>query len=155
MSSPQSTPSQTTVAEQYKGVIERTILINAPAEVVFESILEDMQEIPDGKNQPMHLKLEPFPGGRWFRDLGHNTGHLWGHVQVIKPPLLLEVFGPLMISSAAVSHVRWKVTPQGTGHRVTITHKIFGDFDASIPQNVGNGWQMQIDRIKALAEAKK
>lgn len=149
-----SSPVQTNVAEQYKGVIERTILINASAEAVFEAILEDMQEIPDGKNQPMNLKLEPWPGGRWFRDLGNNAGHLWGHVQVIKPPTLIEVYGPLMISSAAISHVRWKVTPEGDAHRVTITHKIFGDFDPSIPQGVGQGWQMQIDRIKALAEQK-
>jgi len=23
-------------------------------------------------------------GGRWFRDIGNNAGHLWGHVQVIR-----------------------------------------------------------------------
>ena len=42
---------------------------------------------------PMPMTLEPWPGGRWFRDLGDNNGHLWGHVQAIKPPTLLEITG--------------------------------------------------------------
>ncbi len=32
----------------------------------------------------MPMKLEAWPGGRWFRDLGDGNGHLWGHVQAIK-----------------------------------------------------------------------
>ncbi len=43
----------------------------------------------DGK--PFPMRIEPWPGGRWYRDLGDNSGHLWGHVQVIKPPTLLEL----------------------------------------------------------------
>lgn len=147
MSSPVLTPP----AEQFRATIERSIEIDAPPQAIFESILEDMQSIPDGQGKPMGLKLEPFPGGRWYRDLGNNTGHLWGHVQVIKPPTVLEVFGPLMISSAAISHVAWRVKPEGEGHRLTVTHKIFGDFDPAIPEMVGGGWQMQLDRVRALA----
>src|SRR5438045_9679010 len=28
--------------------------------------------------------LEPWPGGRWFRDLGEGNGHFWGALQAIK-----------------------------------------------------------------------
>lgn len=146
-----STQSISSPTDQFRAVVERSIEIDAPPEAIFESILEDMAAIPDGKGNSMNLKVEPFPGGRWFRDLPNNTGHLWGHVQVIKPPTLLEVYGPLMISSATISHVTWRVTKSGAGNKLTITHKMFGDFDAAIPQNVGGGWQMQIDRIKAAA----
>ncbi|HEX3702577.1 MAG TPA: hypothetical protein VHU82_04550 [Vicinamibacterales bacterium] len=51
----------------------------------------------DGTSQPACRRvaarddLEAWPGGRWFRDLGDNTGHLWGHVQAIKPPTLPEI----------------------------------------------------------------
>ena len=41
---------------------------------------------PDNKLMPM--VLEEWPGGRWLRDLGN--GHLWGFVQVIKPPSLID-----------------------------------------------------------------
>jgi len=150
-----STETLVNPAEQFRATIERSIEIDASPEAIFESILEDMQSIPGSDGKTMNLKLEPFPGGRWFRDLGNNAGHLWGHVQVIKPPTLIEVYGPLMISSAAISHVAWRIKPQGDVHRLTITHKLFGDFDPSIPQNVGGGWQMVIDRIKAAAMKKK
>ena len=47
------------------------------------------------------MVIEPWPGGRWYRDLGNNAGHLWGHVQVIKPPTLLELCGPMFMSFPA------------------------------------------------------
>jgi len=43
----------------------------------------------------MPMKLEAWPGGRWYRDLGDNNGHYWGTVQAIKKPTLLEICGPL------------------------------------------------------------
>jgi hypothetical protein len=74
----------TSVSEQVMQTLEMTRdeEIAAPIEVVFETILEQMGELnetPDGA--PLPMKIEPWPGGRWFRDLGNNTGHLWGHVQ--------------------------------------------------------------------------
>ena len=46
----------------------------------------------------MPMNIEPWPGGRWFRDLGNNNGHFWGNVQAIKRPTLLEITGPLFAS---------------------------------------------------------
>lgn len=138
-----------------RALIERVIEIDAPPQVIFDSILEDMSAIRDGDDMPMNFKIEPFPGGRWYRDLGNNTGHLWGHVQVIKPPKLLEIYGPLMISSAAISHVAYRVLTDGPVNQLKITHKIFGDFDPKIPTAVGGGWQRVADRIKAIALSKK
>ena len=143
-------------SRSHRAIVERSIEIDAPADVIFESILEDMQAIPDGNSKPLNLKLEPWPGGRWYRDLGNNAGHLWGHVQVIKPPTVLEVYGPLMISSAAISHVTYRVAvTEGKWHRLTIKHRIFGDFDPSIPENVGMGWNDVVNRVKAGALSKR
>ena len=36
------------------------------------------------------MKIEAWPGGRWYRDLGDDNGHFWGNVQAIKQPTLLE-----------------------------------------------------------------
>lgn len=66
--------------------------IAAPIGVVFETILEQMgpeNEAPG--TGPMPMKLEAWPGGRWYRDLGNDAGHFWGSVQAIKPPTLLEI----------------------------------------------------------------
>src|SRR4029077_14314225 len=79
--------------------IKKEIDIAAPLEIAFEAMLDELG--PDAQMEngtPMPFKLETWPGGRWYRDLGNNSGHLWGHVQVIKPPTLLEICGPLMMS---------------------------------------------------------
>src|SRR5947207_4836418 len=102
----------------------KEIQIAAPIEVVFETLLA-----PPGFTVDMNLKLEAWPGGRWYRDLGNNTGHLWGHVQVIKPPNLLELYGPTMMSYAAISHVQYRLTEQGKGTRLSLTHRAMGEID--------------------------
>src|SRR5439155_7628863 len=101
--------------------IVKEVLIAAPADVVFETVLE-----PHGPMKEMNMKLEPWPGGRWFRDLGNNTGHLWGHVQVIKPPKLLELVGPTMMSYPAISHIQYRLTEQPGGTLLQFTHQAIG-----------------------------
>lgn len=138
-----------------RALIERSVEIDATPEVIFESILDEMLALPDGKGGALKFKLEAHPGGRWYRDLGNNAGHFWGHVQVIKPPTLLEIYGPLMISSPAVSHVAYRVKSENGVNRLTITHRIFGDFDPKVPEMVGGGWQMIADAIKTRATKSK
>ena len=59
-------------------------------------------------------------GGRWFRcDRGNGgVGHLWGHVQVIKPPVLLELSGPMFMSYPAVNHLEVKAGKVGPEERM-------------------------------------
>ena len=67
--------------------------------MTFETLLEQLgprNEVSNGTAMPM--KLEAWPGGRWFRDLGDGNGHFWGHVQAIKRPTLLEFTGPMFMS---------------------------------------------------------
>src|SRR4051794_28377166 len=93
--------------------VEKEVHIAALIETAFEALLEELgpgNEIPGA---PMPMVLEAWPGGRWFRDLGKNSGHLWGHVQVIKPPSLLEISGPLFMSYAAANHVQYRLTAEG------------------------------------------
>ena len=90
-------PSTTVNQEAISSLsIHQEVAIVAPIEIAWEAVLDQMgpkSEMPDGK--PFPLVLEAWPGGRLFRDLGNSTGHLWGHVQVIKPPKLLEPNPPV------------------------------------------------------------
>ena len=93
--------------------IRKEIEIAAPLEITFEAVLDELGpegQMPDGKS--LHMKIEPWPGGHWFRDLGNNSGHLWGHVQVIKPPTLLEICGPMPMSYPAVNHIQYRLKPE-------------------------------------------
>ena len=82
--------------EQLTLNLTQEIHVRASMDATFDALLEQIgpeNETPDGK--PLSMRLEAFPGGRWFRDLGNGDGHFWGHVQAIKRPSLLEITGPL------------------------------------------------------------
>jgi uncharacterized protein YndB with AHSA1/START domain len=128
--------------------------IAAPIAIVFDTILEQvgrLNEKPDGT--PLPMKIEPWPGGRWFRDLGGDSGHLWAHVQSIKPPSLLEFYGPLFMSSPAMSHVIYRLTEEGGITRIKFSHRAVG----LIPQStdaMDTGWSYIMSRIHKFAELK-
>jgi uncharacterized protein YndB with AHSA1/START domain len=137
--------------ELFVNIHEET-LVEAPVDVVFESILEQIGpgfSTMDGKSAPM--KLEAWPGGRWYRDLGNNTGHFWGHVQVIKPPTLLELTGPMFMSFAVSSHVQYRLTEQGRSTLMAVTHRAMGEFPAELLANMNKGWAYIIGQIKKRA----
>ena len=129
--------------------VEKEVLIAAPAEVVFETVLE-----PHGPLKEMKLKLEPWPGGRWFRDLANNTGHLWGHVQVIKPPKLLELVGPTMMSYPAVSHIQYRLIEQSDGTLLKFSHQAFGLIEPTLKDGVSHGWSEMLNEIRTVSEKK-
>lgn len=131
----------------------RQVEIAAPIDVVFETLLQQLgpdAHMPDGR--PFPLKLEPWPGGRWYRDLGNNSGHLWGHVQVIKPPTLLEIAGPLCVSYAAINHVQYRLTEQGRGTRLALTHRALGDLAPEHRDGMSEGWGHGLEEIRKVAE---
>ena len=130
--------------------IKKETLISAPIEIVFETLLQ-----PAGPLADMNLKLEPWPGGRWFRDLGNNTGHFWGHVQVIKPPKLLEIVGPMMMSYPVASFLQYRLTEEAAGVRLALTHQAIGLVTAEHMEGVNKGWGEYVADIKARAEKKR
>jgi uncharacterized protein YndB with AHSA1/START domain len=130
--------------------VVKEVQIDAPADVVFQTLLE-----PHGPMKDLKMKLEPWPGGRWFRDLGDNTGHLWGHVQVIKPPKLLELVGPTMMSYPVASHIQYRLVEQAGGTLLKFTHHAFGPIEPELEQNVSAGWVEMLNHIRTAAEDKR
>jgi uncharacterized protein YndB with AHSA1/START domain len=125
--------------------------IAAPIEIVFETILEQMGPMNSTPEKPMPMKLEAWPGGRWFRDLGNDTGHFWGLVQAIKAPSLLEISGPLFMSSPAVSNIQYRLTEENGATRVRFVHRAMG-WIGEAERGVDAGWTDLITRIRAAAE---
>ena len=130
--------------------VVRSVEINVPLEIAFEELLEQVgpaNATPDGTSMPM--KLEPWPGGRWFRDLGQQNGHFWGHIQAIKRPELLEIAGPLFMSYAAVSNVQFRLVPSETGTLMTLKHSAFGLIDDEHRVGLTTGWESLIERVRS------
>lgn len=142
--------------------IRKELVIAAPPEIVFESILEELgpgSVMPDGN--PFPMKIEPWVGGRWYRDLGetggYKYGHLWGHVQVIKAPTLLELTGPMPMSFPAINHVQYRLKPEGPAGKSTLlsfVHRAMGMIPQNFRDGMPEGWQHGMNRIKLVAETK-
>ncbi len=124
--------------------------IAAPVEIVFETILEQMGPLNSTPEKPMPMVLEAWPGGRWFRDLGNNSGHFWGTVQAIKTPSLLEISGPLFMSSPAVSNIQYRLTEENGVTRMRFVHRAMGWMDGQ-ERGVDSGWNQLMERIRTAA----
>lgn len=131
-------------------------LVHASLETTFESLLVQIgrqNETHDGK--PMPMTVEPWPGGRWYRDLGGENGHLWGHVQAIKRPTLLELYGPLFMSAPVVSNVQYRLKEVADGTLIAFRHTALGFIPDDYRQGLESGWKSILDRVSKAAEQKE
>jgi uncharacterized protein YndB with AHSA1/START domain len=135
--------------------ITQEIRVHASLDVTFDALLEQLgplSERPDGTS--MQMKLEPWPGGRWFRDLGGNDGHYWATVQAIKRNSLLELRGPLMMSQPVVNHVIYRLTQEGEETIIKFAHTAFGPIQPEHREGVNKGWTHIHQKVRERAERK-
>jgi hypothetical protein len=134
--------------------ITEEILVRASLEKTFASLLANLgrlNETHDGK--PLPMILEPRPGGRWYRDLGGDNGHLWALVQSINRPTLLELWGPLFVSTSATSNLQYRLKAVDGGSLITFRHTLTGPFPEDHRSHLGLGWSALHARVKTVAEA--
>ena len=134
--------------------ITEEIQVRASLAATFAALLEEMGPSSEGHNgTPMPMVLEPWPGGRWYRDLGDHNGHLWGHVQAIKAPTLLEITGPLMMSFAVASNLQYRLAAVNGGTLITLRHTALGLFPDGYRDALSQGWPRLFDRIRRRVES--
>src|SRR6266852_8469409 len=134
--------------------ITEEIRVRAPLEATFAALLEQLgpfNETTEAK--PMPMKLEAWPGGRWYRDLGDNNGHFWGVVQAIKRPTLLEITGPLFMSYPVVSNVQYRLSEKDGGTLIQFKHAALGLIQEDHRKGVTTGWAYMNGGVKKRAEA--
>jgi uncharacterized protein YndB with AHSA1/START domain len=135
--------------------ITQEMHVNASLEVTFNALLEEMgPRFLNEESKPLLMKLEPWPGGRWYRDLGNNNGHLWGHVQAIKRPTLLEITGPLFASYPFVSNVQYRLTEAGTATTIAFRHTALGFIQDQLQSDMVKGWAVILENVRKTAEAR-
>jgi Activator of Hsp90 ATPase homolog 1-like protein len=136
--------------------ITQEIRVNAPIDVTFSVLLEHLgpySEKPDGT--PMKMALEPWPGGRWYRDLGNGEGHFWANVQAIKRPTLLELAGPLMMSSPVANNVQYRLSEENGVTVIKFRHSGFGLIQEEHKKGVVTGWSYIHEGLRKRAEASR
>ena len=134
--------------------ITQEVHVQASLEATFTSLLDQLgpqNETHDSK--PMPLKIEPWPGGRWYRDLGDNNGHFWGVVQAIKRPTLLEITGPLFMSYPVVSNVQYRLGAKDGGTLINFHHTALGLILEDHRKGLTKGWRHIHEAVRKRAEA--
>jgi len=134
--------------------VTQEIHVQAPLDVTFATLLEQLgpfNETMEGNS--MNMKIEAWPGGRWYRDLGDGNGHFWGHVQAIKRPTLLEIAGPLFMSYPVVSNVQYRLSEVDGGTLIKFHHTALGLIEDQHRENVQKGWGHIHDGLRKRAES--
>jgi hypothetical protein len=144
----------TTISENQTFTITEEIAVRASLEQTFQSLVANMgrlNETPEGA--PLPMVLEARPGGRWYRDLAGDNGHLWGFVQSIKRPVLLEIWGPLFMSTAATSNLLYRLSETPDGTLIKFTHTVAGPFPEDHRPRMAAGWSALHTRVRKAAES--
>jgi uncharacterized protein YndB with AHSA1/START domain len=141
--------------ESLSVVITQEIHVKASLENTFAAILEQIGPYNETPQGPMPMKIEPWPGGRWYRDLGDNNGHFWGTVQAIKRPTLLEISGPLFMSYATANNLQYRLSEESGGTLIRFHHKAFGIIPEDHRKGMTEGWTHINTRIRDRAEGRK
>jgi activator of Hsp90 ATPase-like protein len=147
--------SQITIQDLTLSIADE-IHVRASIDKTFEALLEQLgpgNEVPE--KGPMPMKLEAWPGGRWYRDLGGENGHFWAHVQAIKRPTLLEFAGPLFMSYPVSSNLQYRLTEEPGGTLIKFRHLALGLIEEDHRKGVVTGWASIHARVKAAAERGK
>jgi hypothetical protein len=142
------------VFETQTFTINEEIAVRASVEQTFASLVAQMgrlNQTPDGTPLPMVLELHP--GGRWYRELGGDNGHLWGFVQSIKRPVLLEIWGPLFMSTGATSNMMYRLSETPEGTLIKFRHTVVGPFPEENRPLMASGWSAMHARVRKAAEA--
>ncbi len=133
--------------------LSQSIEIEAAIGDAYKALIRRLTgEISGPDNRPMPMVLEEWPGGRWFRDLGNGQGHLWGFVQVIKPPTLIEIHGPMFMSYAVAGHIQFRLTQISGGVELSLRHRVLGLVEEDHRAGVTLGWERHLQDVKKLAE---
>jgi Activator of Hsp90 ATPase homolog 1-like protein len=143
----------TTMTDNLTLNTNQEIRVRATPDTTFNALLEQIgpqNETPEGN--PLPMKIEPWPGGRWYRDLGDNNGHFWGLVQAIKRPTLLEITGPLFMSYAVVSNLQYRLSEADGGTLITFRHTVLGFVPDDHKEGMGKGWAWILERTRKHAE---
>jgi hypothetical protein len=133
--------------------ITEEIKVHASIEVTFAALLDQLGPYNETEpDKPMPMKLEAWPGGRWYRDLGDNNGHYWGAVQAIKKPTLLEICGPLFMSNPVINNLQYRLKESGGVTLITFRHQAFGLILEEY-RKAKEGWSHWHQKVKQRAEA--
>ena len=92
-------------------------------------------------------------GGKFYIELPDGGYNTIGELTMLKPGKKIRMRGDCTMPQAVLMNMTIAFEETDGGTRVSIYHRMFGEFDDSAPAEFEAGWQDGIDKLKILAEA--
>lgn len=137
---------------------EQEIAINAPRDRVFDALINDVSHWWAYRfHENSTVRLEPWPGGRFYEDSGANDGALWGTVTYVKRPEIIRLHGCLgMLDRPVVSVYSYELVDANGSTVLKLRHRCIGDLDPKWAKAHGDGWGELLGKfLKAWVEERK
>ncbi|MGD1915555.1 MAG: SRPBCC domain-containing protein [Phycisphaerales bacterium] len=71
---------------------------------------------------------------------------------MLKPKRMIRLRGDCTMPSAFVANMTIAFEADGAGTRVSVEHRMAGEFDADLPAGFEEGWQDGLQKLKTLCE---
>jgi len=132
--------------------VTEEIHVHASLEATFAALLEQLGPFNEtAEDRPMPMKLEPWPGGRYYVNLNGHEGASGEVLEIIPERRLVFSWGwadgslPLRPGE---STVEISLEPDGDGTRLRLTHR---DLPSDMHAWHGRGWDYALPRLAVVA----
>ncbi len=136
-------------------VAETAVDINAPRERVFDAFFEDTanwfyENEQTRESQPS--RIERRVGGVFSMKYANGDENMLGIVTMIKEGKKIRLRGDCTMPGAVIMNITVSFEDQGDGCRVSISHRMAGEFGDTDPTEFEAGWADGLSKLKTLCE---
>ncbi|MFI4881195.1 MAG: SRPBCC domain-containing protein [Phycisphaerales bacterium JB064] len=140
-------------------VVQTEITIDAPPQKVYDLFFErahDWFYESDEKRKTVKAIVERKLGGHFYFETQRPDGppdqNVLGTITMLKPGRKIRMRGDCTIPNAFIANMTIAFEPAGKGTRVSVEHRMAGEFDDDLPAGFEEGWQDGLQKLKVLCE---
>lgn len=140
-------------------VVQAEITIDAPPAKVYDLFFDrpnDWFYESEESRKTQTTIAERRIGGHFYietkREAGPPDENVIGTFTMLKPGRKIRMRGDCTVPNAFIANMTITFEPAGHGTRVSVEHRMAGEYDESLPAGFEEGWQDGLQKLKALAE---
>ena len=136
-------------------VVQTQIEIAAPRGAVYRAFIErpgDWFYESEETRRSSPTRLEPRVGGRFSMVHENGDENLIATVTMLKRDRKIRLRGDCTIPQAFIANMTVSFEDAGAGTRVSVDHRMCGEFDDDLPEGFREGWGDGLGKLKALVE---
>ncbi|MEQ8317214.1 MAG: helix-turn-helix domain-containing protein [Phycisphaerales bacterium] len=141
-------------------VVHTEITIDAPPDHVYDLFFErpnDWFYESEESRKTQTTIAERRIGGHFYLETKRPDGppdeNVIGTITMLKPGRKIRMRGDCTVPNAFIANMTIAFEPAGNGTRVSVEHRMAGEYDEDLPAGFEEGWQDGLQKLKALCES--